>query len=276
MLQEIKCPQCHKSLKFSKIEAYPIPDGSHVSWSDFVFLCPHCDTVLGKGIDPEAVITEIEIPARKTSSPDTSSQQDPVYDEKDHRIDWPVIRTQNELAEIARLQHNREHIYPLQGKPVGEILMHYGAMDEQALRVVCSIKNRPANAKKPIGETLVDIGIINQVGLTRTLLIQAGIPMVDVLSIDIPREIIDTIPPGKTREKLAVPIGNYHNTLYLCVSDPFTYVDQSFFTVMTGMKVILVFAPMNEIVKYIDDHDFDMNRKGAQRKVYPPLSAVRS
>ncbi len=155
---------------------------------------------------------------------------------------------------MARLQQNGENIYPLQGKPVGEILMHYGVIDEQTLRIVRDMQKRPAHKNRPVGEILVEVGIIKQDELARALLVQVGIPMVDVLNIDIPPEIAKAIPLAKAREKLAEPIGNYQDTLYLAVGDPFTFADHSFFTMMTGMKVSLVFAPQHEIVNRINMH----------------------
>ena len=184
------------------------------------------------------------------------------------QIDWPLIHTQHELAEIAKLQHKRQNIYPLQGKTVGQILMHHGIISDETISVVRAIQKREAYKNKPIGETLVEIGIVNQDMLTRSLLIQAGIPMADVLSIDIPPEIIKIILIAKTHDKLAVPIGNYHNTLYLAVPDPFTFTDQPFFTVMTGMKVSLVFAPMHDIVNRLNIHGFSRKHGGMAKEEF--------
>lgn len=97
--------------------------------------------------------------------------------------------------------------------------------------------------------------------------------MVNVLSIDVPPEIIKSVPLTKTREKFAVPIGNYHNTLYLAVPDPFMFMDQSFFTVMTGMKVSLVFAPMHDIVNYLRIHD--SSGKSGEEPKKESLNAAR-
>ena len=282
MLHEGTCPKCGESVTHIKMETLPLYEGSRVRGQGVVLLCSHCNTVLGAGLDPDTSIAEkinkshaltgdsitnqensqlapIEIPAKtdvhpesipahETSDETTAAQFDQRNPAMTRQVDWPIIRTQHELAEVAKLQHRKEDIYPLQGKPVGEILMHYGVIDERTLGIVRSIQKRPAYKNKPIGETLVEIGLLNQDELARTLLIQAGIPLVDILSIDISPEIIKTIPHATANEKLVVPIGNYHDKLYLAVSDPFTFKDQSFFTMMTGMKVSLAFAPSSEIV----------------------------
>ena len=262
MLHEGTCPKCSESVTHIKMETLPLHEGSRVRGQGVVFLCAHCNTVLGAGHDPDTSIAA-EINQSHTLAEDSITnrgdnqlvppieipaeygQESPAMT---RQIDWPIIRTQHELTEVAKLQHRKEDIYPLQGKPVGEILMHYGVIDERTLGIVRSIQKRPAYKNKPIGETLVDIGLLNQDELARTLLSQAGIPIVDILSIDISPEIIKTIPHATANEKLVVPIGNYHDKLYLAVSDPFTFKDQSFFTMMTGIKVSLAFAPSSEIV----------------------------
>jgi type II secretory ATPase GspE/PulE/Tfp pilus assembly ATPase PilB-like protein len=187
-------------------------------------------------------------------------------------VDWPVIRTQHELFENAELLRKGESTYALQGKNMGEILLHYGLVDEHTLRIVSNMQKKPEHNNQVIGELLVEIGIINQEQLARTLNIQAGIPMVDVLSISIPPEITEAIPNAKAREKLAVPIANYHDTLYLAVAEPFTFTDQSFFTVMTGMKVSLVYAPMHEIINRLNIHGFGKRSTGATKEEFRNLA----
>jgi len=193
-------------------------------------------------------IVQIAVPAKTEDQPDEAASS------KKRQINWPIIRTQYDLTESARQQQGGEQVYPLQGRPIGEILMHYGVIDEDTLRIVRNMQNRPAHKNRPLGEILLDIGIIKQDELTRTLLLQAGIPMVDVLSIDIPPEVTKTVPHAKAREKLAVPVGHYLDTLYLAVADPFSFRDNAFFTMMTRMKIGLVYAPVHEIVNRLNLH----------------------
>lgn len=196
--------------------------------------------------DPTELETNSEIAAIKLERAKISEKR---------QIEWPIIRSQQELNECAEVQHREENIYPLQGKKIGAILIHYGVIDEQTLRVVRSIQKKPLYRNQPMGDILVRIGIIKQDELPRSLLIQAGIPMVDILSIDIPSEVTKIIPLAHIRDKRAVPIGIYNNALYLAVTDPFMFTDNSFFMMLTGMKVIPVFAPMHEIVRRINLHD---------------------
>lgn len=168
------------------------------------------------------------------------------------RIEWPVIHTLNELFDFAKLQHNGESLYALQDKPVGEILIHYCAIEERTLRVVRNMQKKPQHKNQPLGEILVEIGIIKQDELTRALHVQAGVLMVDLSTIAIPAETLKIIPSSKAREKQVVPIGSYHDTLYLAVANPFTFADRAFFAFLTGMKIILVYAPQHEIINRLN------------------------
>ena len=214
------------------------------------------------------------ISADKSNTGTVAPQTDQERANKKKPTDWPIVRTQRDLIKIAQLQHNGEDISPLQGKPVGEILLYYGVIDDNTLRVVRDMQKRPAHKNKPIGEILVDVGIIKQDDLTRTLLIQAGIPMVDLLSIEIPSELSKAVPLAKVREKLALPIGNFNDTLYLAVSDPFTFKDHSFFTMLTDLKVIVVYAPMHDIVNRINKHGITKMSAGEAKEEFRNLAKM--
>lgn len=184
------------------------------------------------------------------------------------QINWPVIRTQRELAEKAELQQQGTDIHPLQGKSVGKILMHYGVIDENDLRIALAMQKMPEHKTETLGEILVGVGLVKQDELIRTLLIQAGIPMVDVLSKDIFSKVAQVIPHEKAREKMAVPLGKYHGMLYLAVADPFSFAHKSFFTLMAGMKICLVYAPLREISSFLNKNKFANQSTGASKEEF--------
>lgn len=172
------------------------------------------------------------------------------------RGNWPKVRTQHDLAEIAELRYSRKNLYEQQGKPIGEILIHYGFTDERTMRIALRMRERYEHQGKTIGQTLAEIGIVGQEDLVCALCVQSGIIMADLLAIPIPPETIKLIPSDKAREKQVVPIGVYHNTLYLAVADPFAFNGKSFFTVLTGFKVEPVYAPRHEIVNRLNMYGF--------------------
>ncbi|CAG0940250.1 Type II secretion system protein E [Gallionellaceae bacterium] len=182
------------------------------------------------------------------------------------RVEWPVIHTQRELVESSELWRSGANIYALQGKLVGEILVHYGIVDERTLRIVRRMQERSERKGEAIGQILVEIGIIKQDDLIRALCIQSGVLMVDILATSIPYETLKTVPTAKAREKQVVPVGIYYDTLFLAVADPFGFKDSPFFTILTGYKITPVFAPYHEIVNRLKLHGFGMSTGEAKEE----------
>jgi len=190
-------------------------------------------------------------------------------DSNDHakqRIEWPVIRTQRALAESAELWRSGVNVYAHQGKLIGEILVNYGIVDERTLRIVRRMQERSERKGEAIGQILVEIGIIKQDDLIRALCIQAGVLMVDVLAINISFETLKIIPSAKAREKQVVPVGIFHDTLFVSVADPLGFKDSSYFSILTGFKTIPVFTPHHEIVNRLKMYGFGMSTGEAKEE----------
>jgi hypothetical protein len=69
------------------------------------------------------------------------------------------------------------------------------------------------------------------------------VPMVDLLAINITYDILDRIPHAKAYEKQVVPVGVYHKTLFLAISDPATFADQHHFAFISKLNIKPVFSP---------------------------------
>jgi uncharacterized protein with PIN domain len=54
-----RCPRCQDELEHTKSVPLPVYDRTRMRWQGVALLCPHCNTVLGTNIDPEAIISEI-------------------------------------------------------------------------------------------------------------------------------------------------------------------------------------------------------------------------
>lgn len=171
------------------------------------------------------------------------------------RVDWPEIMTQRELIEKAELLRSGSHVYELQGKQIGEILMHYRLIDEQTLHMVRQTQQESVHKGKSFGYILVKVGIIRHEELTRALCIQAGILMVDILNLTIPFEALRLISSAKAREKQAIPVGVYHDTLFVAVSDPMGFKDHFLFSKLSGYKITPVFALRHEIVNRLNKYN---------------------
>jgi hypothetical protein len=184
-------------------------------------------------------------PSAQSSTP---IQAPPVTARK---VAWPLIRSQQELSHAAEMQRSGSRVYALQGKKIGEILNSLKVIDDNTLRAVEQHHNTKKPPAKLIGQILVHMGIIDPEVLTRALLIQAGIPMVDLMSINISSDILNRISKEKAIEKKAIPVGVYNKTLYLAVADPTTFSEQQYFSFLTKMAIRPVFAPAHEIEIFV-------------------------
>lgn len=171
------------------------------------------------------------------------------------RADWPEIMTQRELIEKAELLRSGSHVYELQGKQIGEILVHYRLIDEQTLRTVRQTQQEAGHKGKSFGYILVKVGIIRYEELIRALCIQAGVLMVDIMNFTIPFEALRLIPSAKAREKQAIPVGVYQETLFLAVADPLGFKDHFLFSKLSNHKTIPVFALRHEIVNRLNKYN---------------------
>lgn len=125
-------------------------------------------------------------------------------------------------------------------------------IDDQTLLAVENHHNTKKINGKPIGQLLVHMGIIEAEVLTRALCIQSGVPMVDLLFINIPYDILDRIPIEKAHEKKVVPVGVHNKILYLAVADPATFSEQHHFAFITKLNIKPVFSPLHEIETFLN------------------------
>lgn len=125
-------------------------------------------------------------------------------------------------------------------------------IDDKTLQAVENHHNTKKSNGKPIGQLLLHMGIIEAEVLSRALCIQSGVPMVDLLSINIPYDILDRIPNEKALEKKVIPVGAYNKTLYLAVADPATFSEQHHFAFITKLNIKPVFSPLHEIETFLN------------------------
>jgi len=172
-------------------------------------------------------------------------------------LKWPKIHSQHELLDSL---HSGQKIYQMQGRPISEILLHYGLKDKPILH---GEYNKKEHSGLPIGQYLVSKNVISQEDLDCALCVQYGVAMVDLLEISIPFETQKIIPSDKARAKQAVPVAVNEGTLYLAVADPISFNDRAFFTVLTGMKVEPVYASPHEIVDRLNNYNLGKNKSEA-------------
>ncbi|MDZ4252028.1 MAG: hypothetical protein U1A72_05585 [Sulfuritalea sp.] len=59
MNHNAKCPKCEATISFIKFEVVDISEHAQNIALGGLYLCPHCNTVLGVGLHPEAMVSDI-------------------------------------------------------------------------------------------------------------------------------------------------------------------------------------------------------------------------
>jgi type IV pilus assembly protein PilB len=96
-------------------------------------------------------------------------------------------------------------IAELQGRPIGRVLTKMGKVTrEQVVEALTFQKNRGKGV--PLGRILIDLGYVKEVDVNIALAAQKGHEMVDLKGIDIPKDVIEAVPPQIATTNKVLPI----------------------------------------------------------------------
>lgn len=102
-------------------------------------------------------------------------------------------------------------------KKLGELLVEMGLL--QAAELEQHVR-RAEHMGSPLGQFLVNEGLITDVGLAKALATQSEIPFHDLSKQLIPAEILSALPEDLVRQHKILPIGREGGALVLVVEDP--------------------------------------------------------
>jgi Type II secretion system (T2SS), protein E, N-terminal domain len=173
-------------------------------------------------------------------------------DQASRKSVWPMANTQEELTELLRQRFNGQNIYPVQGRPIGEIFVHYGLADRRTLDIMQNSQKRHTHQKTRIGAMLVDLGTIQPEDLECALCVQTGIIMVNILTLPVPASVTRLIPLPQAVEKQVVPVGIFNDTLALACATPSDFKDRHFFSMLTKHKIEPVYASRFGIINRLN------------------------
>ncbi len=100
---------------------------------------------------------------------------------------------------------------------IGDILLSAGLINEEELEL--GLKHQQETDKK-LGETLVELGVIEGVELAAALSNQLGIPYVRLEDYDLTRELVSKIPRQIAQTRKIIPIEELEDRIVVAVSDP--------------------------------------------------------
>ncbi len=137
-----------------------------------------------------------------------------------------------------------------QRKKLGEILLSWGVVDDNALAQ--ALEYGMQNGKR-IGEALVELELCNEEEVVKALATQLGLEYVDLDRNPPPKEALELIPPDLIRKHLVLPVGQQDNRLALIITDPLDLDTFDLLKFRLGKELTPMLAPASKVKAYIDE-----------------------
>ncbi len=132
----------------------------------------------------------------------------------------------------------------------GEILMRRGLLNEQQLRLS---REAQTNGSSTIDKA-VELGYVSEEDALRALGEEVGIEYVDLNDAQIDLSLLPSFPQRLIYRDTLFPLRRENGTLVVATSDPFDLYPLDEVGAATGLSVIPVLAPRQDIAKLIKTH----------------------
>lgn len=134
---------------------------------------------------------------------------------------------------------------------LGEILKRWGLVDDQQIEEALKISK---GSRKRIGETLVELGYVQQNDVAKALASQVGMEFVDLDQPNVlNKDNLTLIPPDLIKKHMVLPMGKEGNKIKVLVHDPndLALIDDLRFRL--GADIELALGAKSKIKEYIDN-----------------------
>ena len=153
----------------------------------------------------------------------------------------------------------KKNFIPGKRRRLGEILLHKGKLMPDQLAAFLQIQKETA---QPLGQILIDNGIVTGEELTKILAEQLGIPQVWLRKGLIDPRIVRVLPKEKALHYKVIPMFVVNNVLTLATSDPYAFFIFDEIKKLTRMDVQPVICRAEDIIAaipeaYQDDVNID-------------------
>ncbi len=134
---------------------------------------------------------------------------------------------------------------------IGSILLERGLISEEQLKGALAEQNRTGER---LDHALVRLGFVSSTDVLEAIGQQFALPIVDLNTIEVDEEILQTLPAKLVFKQRCVPIGRTNGTLRVATCDPFELTAFDELRLLTGMSIELVLADERDIRKFIRTH----------------------
>ena len=136
-------------------------------------------------------------------------------------------------------------------KRLGDMLLAVEAINEEQLNKALEIQRKTTGKK--LGEILIEQGFATQRQVYKALERQLGVEFVDLLSVEIPKEMTQLVPRSLAKKYDVVPVKSNGDVLFLAMADPLNFVATEAIHMATRKKIVAMLATPEALTRTIND-----------------------
>ena len=142
-------------------------------------------------------------------------------------------------------------IRKINNKPLGELLLDRGIINQSQLDQSLDLQREKGGL---IGEILVELGFVKEDDIAQALAAQYGFPYLPLSNYDVDMDIANIIPGRVARQYLLVPIDKIGNNLTLAMSNPLNVQAIEDVELLSGCSVQTFVSTSSDIKRAIEKY----------------------
>jgi len=136
-------------------------------------------------------------------------------------------------------------------KPLGELLLDRGLINQAQMDQSLDLQRVRGGL---IGEILVELGFVKEDDIAQALTAQYGFPYLPLSNYDVDKDITSIIPGRVARQYLLVPIDKIGNNLTLAMSNPLNIQAIEDVELLSGCSVQTFVSTSSDIKRAIEKY----------------------
>ncbi|MFH0839369.1 MAG: hypothetical protein V1893_04195 [Candidatus Omnitrophota bacterium] len=129
-------------------------------------------------------------------------------------------------------------------KPIGEILIEKGVITKEQLFKALKLQK---DDKKPVGQILIDSGFAKEEDIVQALTMQYGLPYLPLKNYELNPEVIKIVPKTLALKYSLIPIDRIGNTLTVSITDLLDQAVISELEKLTNLKIQFFVSTASDI-----------------------------
>lgn len=134
-------------------------------------------------------------------------------------------------------------------KPLGELLIEKGVINRAQLEKALKVQKEKGGL---IGEVIVSLGFTKEEDIAYALSLQYGFPYLPLQNYDIPKELLKIIPKQVASQYCFIPIDKIGNTLTVAMANPLNPQAIEDIEYIAGSEIQIFVATVSDIRKAIE------------------------